>query len=388
MAASIFQAFRIIFGLIIAVFVLYFFLTYAGVYGETEEARIQNSIAKNFVATINNVYQSGTQFSFTQFGESPLDFDIFLDTEYNPPIHWPGISLGTTAGKVTLTVPTLLIPGDDVVVYRDSVNLGWWEFYFVEALGNTAVIFVPLDDSDDAIGLIRKIVDSMPSTEYVQGEAPKVTFGLCGGGTLYYDDLCGGRCEKDGFNELLNNGIGSVSQLFSACTAGLPANSRLVTVSGSCNSEDYSSGVCIEMPGSSGTAEAHIKGSGETYLCKNVLDLLALITGGDEQTVHGFRGSNYYTYVNDMFREQVLIAAQMMSGRAELLAGTSPEYSTFKDIMDSIADVLSEPDYYETHSSVDNLLGLFEQADDVFYSLLSQGLEYKEYAKCPAEIGL
>jgi len=377
MAATIYQAFRIMFGLILAGFILYFFLSYSGVYGETEEMRIRSEIVKNFRSAINDVYETGIPIAFTQFGESNFEFELFLDAEYNPPINYPGIREASITGTVTMFMPVIFLPGDEVYLYRESVDLGWWNFYFIEALSDVAVIFVPVDSGDEVMELIEDIVDSMPSTSQVQ--RPKVTFGFCDGPTLYYEGLCDEyRCERYEFEDLIEAGYPSDA---SECTADLSDSHRLVTISQSCTPIYVSSGVCIEPPDSNDMGYAYIAGSSKSYVYKNMLDLMAIVIGGDESTVYGITGENYYDYENNIFTEHIRTASEMMLTRATLLEvepGTRlecvPIYSEMKTIMTSVKNSLVS-DYHENHGKVIALLSLFEQAEQRHQSLAGMGCE-------------
>jgi len=384
MAATIFQAFRIMFGLIIAGFVIYFFLTYAGQYAEAEEDKIKTDIIKNFITAVADVHRTNVPVTFTQFAESGLEFDLSFDADYNPPEHYPGII--SNVPTRTMLIPILLVPGDKIYIYRQSVDLGWWNFYFIEALSDVAVIFV-LDDTNEVLEIAENIVSAMPSTSDVQALSPKVTFGFCDGHDLYYNDLCDGhRCEMNEFLQLINSGY--VTDSSSPCTAELPYNTRLVTISDSCSQTYAEKGICIRTPDILEVGYAYIAGSSESYVYKNrfglnKLDLLALITGGDEDTIYGITGENYYEYANDMFTEFITTASEMMANRAELLAGepgTDPEcvplYSTLALTLTSIKNMLvSNPEYYKSHASVDNIYSLFEEAETQYYSLVGKGCE-------------
>jgi hypothetical protein len=114
MAATIFQAFRVLFGLIIAGFVVYFFLSYAGVYGGTEETKIKTDIVKNFASALNDVYETNVPISFTQFGDSQFDFDVFLDTDYSPTVHYPMIVESSIIIDRIIYMPLILLSGERI----------------------------------------------------------------------------------------------------------------------------------------------------------------------------------------------------------------------------------------------------------------------------------
>ncbi len=363
-----------IFGLIIGGFILYFFLSYATNYASTEEFRIKDEIITSFVSTTQDVYNTNVPVSFTEFGESGLDFDLSIDTDYNPPVHFSGIR--SAAGTTTLNIPLIMLPGDYVYIQRECVDMEWWSFCFLEALSDMAVIFVPVENDEDTKLLIEDIVNAMPATN--QLHAPKVTFGFCDGSDVSHNTLCSGTvCERYNFGDQIK-GIEASSK----CTAELPDNYRLVTISDSCSSSYVSRGVCLRPPDEHGIGHAYIAGStGETYIYKNTLDLIALITGNDESTIHGITGHNYYTYVNDMFSDFVATASEMMSNRANLLAGKpgiNPEchYSGFSAKLDAISTFLSSnPSYYTDYTDTLEMVSLIEEARSSYVTLDNKGCE-------------
>jgi len=374
MTATIFQAFRIMFGLILAGFFLYFFLSYAGVYSETEESGIRLDIIKNFKSAIEDVYKTGVSVTFSQFGESGMDFDLSFDADYNPPAHYP--SLVSNVQSVRLMPPSIIVPGDEVFVYRTYFSLGWWKLYFVEALPDMAVIFA---STDAGKGLVNDIVSHMPSTGQAQVD---VTFGFCDEGDLYYDSLCdGGSCERTGFQDFLDSGFYSSSV---ACTATLPESHRVVTISGSCSSAYAGEGVCLTPPDESGIGYAYVHGSQEQHVYRNIFDVLSLVLGGDEGTMQGITGERFYRYSTNVFREHIRFAALMTANRVGMLAaelGTGPEcvddYLALGNTLESISTLLAG-DYGDYSDSIE-LAQLLGQADAEYESLLSKGCEVREY---------
>jgi len=376
MTSTVFQAFRLLFGLILAGFILYFLLSYSGAYGAGEESRIKNDIIKNFITAANDVHQTGVPVSFTQFGESDLDFDLRLDATFTPPTHYPGLE--STEITKTLLIPILLLPGDDVYLYRESANIGWWIFYFTEALSDVSFIFVQLDSSTGATDVIASIVDALPQSNY----KPEINFGFCDGNDLYYYDLCDGqRCTRNDFDNLVG-----VYQASSKCTAELPLNHRLITVSSACSASDYDEGVCITPSDSNGIGEAFIKGSAETYFYKNrfglyKLDLLALVIGGDESNIFGITGENYYQYINNMFSEHIKTASDTMIARSNIMADSLimsqdciQQHSSFALILGSIYTLLSNnPQYYNDYSDTNEFLSLLAEADNAYDLLDNYG---------------
>ncbi|MFQ5647980.1 MAG: hypothetical protein ACE5FW_01975, partial [Candidatus Aenigmatarchaeota archaeon] len=101
---SVYQMFKIVTGLIISGFILYFLVSYAGVYAGTQEDIQRALIQRNFFRVVQDVYYTGTPFTFTDFARAQLDISI-------DPTEPAG--LVTKLGKFPFPVPMIFAPGDE-----------------------------------------------------------------------------------------------------------------------------------------------------------------------------------------------------------------------------------------------------------------------------------
>jgi len=359
---SLYTAFKIIFGLVVAMAIFIIIFTFLGNYidiqGESQKAQIVSS----FLKSSGDVLTTGNSLTFTDFSqeEMTMSFDI------NEP---PGIL--SELGKTTVEFPLFYSPGDELFISRNHLNLGWWRFYFVEALPRMQVLFSVSDNSEESWDVVREIVETLPSTGFFE---PKTTFGLCDDDSI---DECGGNnCEREDF---LFNIIDP--PILSYCSIPkMPQGSILVTVASSCTT--INRGVCFETPDSKGIGNLYIRGE-LIGLYKDPLDIVAAIIGGERPDIYGNSGKTLFRYKNNVYREELLLASKLMASRAQIILGDYPEasvcrqlYYSFSNTMSSLSSLLEDEDYYKDYSTVSSLVELLNQAESSHQNLVTGGCDY------------
>jgi hypothetical protein len=152
---SLYQLFKIIFGLVISGFTLFVILNFTGVYIGIQEDSQRAAILKNFIKTAGDVYISGNPAGFDDF--SRQDFTLSFD------ISEPE-GIVSQAGKTPVFFPLFLSPGKRLFIYRNELDLGWWKFRFIEAMPRTRIFFNPRSASPEAWELVRSIVLVLPDS--------------------------------------------------------------------------------------------------------------------------------------------------------------------------------------------------------------------------------
>ncbi len=358
---SLYQMFRLIFGLVISAFILFAIIYFLGAYTGLSESSQKAEITSNFLKTSGDVYSTGNSVSFTDFAGK--DFTITFDATE------PG-GLVSSAGKTPLHFPLFPRIGGEVLIYSGSLDMGWWEFRFVEALPRTRVLFNPAVQDWD---LISGIVGFLPDSEFFE---PAITFGFCDGQSVQ-ERLCGSDfCEKDDFLRGLASPPGPVNP----CTADLPPDAILVTVARECASE--SRGICLTPPDPDGIGTISLR-SGETMLYKDPLDIVAAIIGGPGKDIYGNSGKSLHKYKNDAFRKEVALAAAIMANRALLLeeehtpgSECQAVLADFLDTMRSLEALLLDEGYYVSQETSRNLLALLREAKSEHETLVERGCDY------------
>lgn len=375
---SVYQLFKIVTGLIISGFILYFLISYAGVYAGTQEDIQRALIQRNLFRALQDAYYTGTPFAFTDLGRVNLDMTI-------DPTEPAGIV--TKLGKFPFPVPVIFVPADELFLYRSGLDLGWWRFNLVYAVPQTTVLFTPLDTSEATWEVIRKAVQNMPDTT---GFEPKVTFGFCDGPDIL-QNFCGANqnmpCERDYFLISIQYTSGTA---FSACTAALSRNQKLITIAPECAGFQ---GVCAEPPDQNGIGNLYINGE---FIgpYKDGLDIAAAVFGGTEKDIYGVGGKKLYTIKNRAFARRVGLAARTMARgfeltaekiRSEVSAGKLSKdsdayaclafYDNLTTVLTDLAGFLENWDYAD-YRAAKELLGRLEAARAEYAELVNRGCEY------------
>ena len=359
MTTSVFQMFKIIAGLLMSVFIIYFAVSYSGTYTQVQSGISGNQELRDFVETSRNVYLTGnpSNFKFTK----------------KPTFNYESGSLGSIVyGQATAYPknPILFSAGERIFIDSNSLGLGWTDYKFTEAMPETHVILNPLDTSPQTMQLLQDTTLLMPSTAYFK---PDVVFGFCDSGSIAYN-FCNGWCERDDFSfYLLTPGLS-----FGECTAAMPPGYMLLTAAEDCTGK---AGVCIGPPDSNGMGLAFA--DGRQMLYKDPLDIAALVIGGAEA----------YDYKNSDFAETIAFESAAEAARARLLEARlkgllasgsldprsnpgkcAQAYSNFAASLDAVGQGL-EKGYHTDPAKAVAAANALKQAKLAFGSLKSLGCE-------------
>ncbi|MBI4020316.1 MAG: hypothetical protein HY367_03205 [Candidatus Aenigmarchaeota archaeon] len=337
---TVYEIFKMIFGLVASVFILYFLITYAGGYAGTQLSAQRISITRDFLTASENVYLSGVPFIFDGFGRQ--DFEYSLDASGTQ----PQIEFGS--GQLPVRVPLFFSPGKELYIERKELDLGWWKFGFAMATPEMDIIFNVQDPEgmDAAVGI---------ASLFPESQEPEISFTLCDGAELEGPygqfDFAGSR------SPVIRNIRPALP-----CSASLQKGSILVTISSSCSSS-MQAGICIRP--SDGTA--FISGSQKEYIYKDSLDLAALVLGGDRKDLFGnYIAETLYTYKNRVVGSELRLASVVLEGKARLLEGRDADcdYSRLVSSLRELRAIVSGKDYYlsrHTGYTDANLLLMAEQ---------------------------
>jgi len=364
---SIYQVFKLIFGLIVSAVMLFFLINYSSIYGSTQADINRALIMKNFMKAAQDVYMTGNPTNFSDF--SRLEFDLTFRGSSDPAV------IKSNTGyvpNIPVRIPLFFVPGREVFIDRNHLDYDFWKFYFVEAVPETIIIFTITGADNEYEELTESIVRLLPSTTYF---TPKVLFGFCSGTTLIKPCGIDDFCEREQFDA-----SGYILQQPCTNTELSAKKYRLVTISIACN--PASRGICIEPRDDNWMGDAYMSGS--RYLYKDAADLVALIIGGEEEDIFGtVQGEMFYNYKNKVFRERLLLASKIFSQRANLIrnhpqsnSDCREDYLNFADALVDIQDALSEPDYYTSRSIMLDLISSIGAAEDYYNSLIGKGCEY------------
>lgn len=350
---TVYQAFKIILGIIASMFIIYFLINYSGVYSQIQGTFQRNVVVKNFLETVNNVYLTGIPVNYNDF--SKVDVDLYYRAKE--------AVLGFSGGSFPVRFPLLLKPGKRLYIYRNALNYGWWKFYFIEALPDIDIIFNPLEE--DTENLVRGIVKVFPSTMIT---GPKLRFGFCNGTSVG---------ERYGQHDFLNM-IYDLPVL-EKCNAKLGKKQVLVTISGNCNQYFIDNGICLTKS-LEGTGYAFINASDEVYLYKDPVDVAAMIIGGNERNEFGVLAESLFVHKNNMFRDELLVATKVIGRRAFLVsqnianADCSRKFMDFRDVLLEINGMVLEKEYYR-FEDVKNLQTKLSESKDLYMELVNMGCE-------------
>jgi hypothetical protein len=248
---SVFQIFRVLMGLIIFIFVLFFFLRISEMYTTTQllGSKLEAISTFDYVAMIT--YTSGNPAIFPGFE----DFETLV---YEPP------KIKSEAGQKTLSVPVFFIPGEgEISLDRRCLDFGWFRWCIVFALPDSSkILFTPLENTPATRELIRDVVSNLPGS---------LEFGFCNGG----DARSAGRVEFLGY---LDSETGVT---YEPCRVGFPEHYRLVTVSASTGFPgNFTGNHIIITPGERLAYVGNSTEDLEPRPYEDGLDLAVFITGG------------------------------------------------------------------------------------------------------------
>ena len=112
---SVFQLFKIIFGLIASGFILYFAVHYISSYSYTQHAIQKAKVINNFIETAQDVYLSGNYINFTQFAR--YHFTPYFDTRKPEGLY------SKDTDKISVNFPLFISPGEELFIDRKHICL-------------------------------------------------------------------------------------------------------------------------------------------------------------------------------------------------------------------------------------------------------------------------
>jgi hypothetical protein len=369
---TIYRVFQIILGIILSTFILYILIYYAGSYALVGEQTIRLKTLDVFLQDVDNVYFSGNSINFTKFSRD--DFTSCHPRATNPPRLYCYID-GESYETEQLLTPVFTRLGEDVLITRNSLDLGWTKLDFIEALTGMRIIFNPLQSDDDTWNLMKDVVMSFPETT---GLSPKLTFGFCDGNEII-EETQGDLWERDYFFRILTQPRDGLT--FSPCSASLSHNQVLFTLSNSCSPTFANSGLCISPP-QDGVGYAYIAGSSKDYVYKDPVDLAALIIGGERKNEFGDHvGEEIWEYKNQIFLDRTYLSAKVMERRNDFVTQHLPEEqqecsTTYLELKISLASImdLANKDPYK-FDDMTSLKAELDHAKDLWLDLLNMGCE-------------
>lgn len=357
---TVYQAFKIILGIVASVFILYFLLNYSGTYSQIQGTFQKNIIMKNFLDISNNIYLTGIHLNYSDFSR------VKMNMYYRPKER----ILGFSGGSFSVRFPLLMRPAGKLYIYRNSLDYKWWKFYFVEAFPDMDVIFNPLEDDDDTWNFLIDVVGTFPSTS---DTGPKVRFGFCDGNVISE------MFERDYFRGLLQDAIHSSDIYFEECNATLSKRHTLVTISQDCDQYLTNNGICMKLP-DKGIGYVFINSSDTAYVYKDPVDIVAMIIGGNEKGVFGVLAEDLFIHKNNMFRNEMLTATKIIGQRAMIVSRNMDiecrnRFLDFRNILVEVNRVLLDDEYYRNTGTIEKMRRLLEESEDKFNYLVDGGCE-------------
>ena len=347
-STSLYDIFKIIFGIVASVMILAFVLNYTDVFSSLQKGAQSAKTVENFKKAAEEVYLTGNPSEFGGFSRIWPEIS-FLANEDPPAISY-------ASGRSAILTPVLFSPGSDILITRATEDYGWWRFDSAIALPETVIVFNPVESSQENTDIIYGIAGIF-SASYAY--SPNVTFGVCSGSSIdAYMDYSG-----------LDYRLKSAAAL-EKCEAEMPENFRLAAFSSDCTGF---SGVCF-----AGNA-AHI--GEDTFAYSDALDMAFLIIGGDKEDVFGStKGANLFKYKKRVFAERISLASQIASKRLGLIipelksamdsinagdfgdAACSAKYSRISGMIDSAISRLSSGNVNAAGSLMESIEAEYEEA--------------------------
>jgi hypothetical protein len=369
---TVYRLFQMIMGIILSAFILYILISYAGSYAGVGKDAERLKTLDVFLQDADNVYFSGNPINFSRFSRD--DYTSCHPRPTTPPKLWCFINERSYESE-QLLIPLLMKPGNEVLITRNSIDLGWTRLDYIEALTGTRIIISPLAEDDASWGLLKDLVLALPDTS---GHYPKLTFGFCDGSEII-EDTHGERWERDYFSRILAQPRGGLS--FSPCTSNLSYDQVLVTLSPACSPGHPGPGICVSPP-QEGVGYAYIPGSPKAYVYKDPVDLAALIIGGEKRTVFGdFVGEETWEFKNQLSLDSISLAARFMERRCGFVMQHHPPgqedcANTYLELQGSMASLkeLAQGDPYDI-SAMSSLKTELDRSRELWTTLLNKGCE-------------
>lgn len=350
---STFDVFKIILGIIISVFILFALLRFAGSYTEIGESGRQVSVMINLKTSIENVYTTGVSADF-----ETKESEMILG--YRPPY------IETKASFVDMDpVPLFLVPSEKLSINRNEYDVGWWKFYFIEALPETNILFVPLGSGGKTLPVAGNITRFLPSTENTH---IKTNVGIGCNGTEFWFGW-----ERYKFIDLILPRLMATDLSLGTCENAeyfRDKGFRMVTIAE--DAEEAKDADFVVNPVDEDTGYVYIK-SGEDYekyIYKNGLDIVALLLGG----------GRLYNYSNQKFFKELEVAIDISTRESNILMD-DPHFSQrcgatlldFVQTLDLIKDLIPKAKESAKEEDIVEFVNYMKESEKKYRELDSLG---------------
>ena len=293
---SVFQIFKIIMGLILAGFFLFFLLRFSGIYTEFQGGQNQLDAIRALERTARDVVIYDVPVEFKGFSR----WDRRGELSYEPPfVYASGIE-----SKVT-GVTLFMVPGGSMNIYRGGLDFGWRKFAWAAALPQMKVYYNPANCTSDCWDVMEKVTMMFP-----QGQ-PSTGFGFCNGSGITE------AVDRDYLAVRLGAAASDPAQpgpAFLPCSYRPKKNEIVVSFVGS---ETYPESGFALQPLGNGTSRVYFRSVNDmngrveyrSFMCADALDVFALVTGGEKA----------FRYKNERLASEISTAAKKEAGRAKLV---------------------------------------------------------------------
>ena len=361
---TVYRLFQIIMGIILSGFIFFILISFAGDYASLGREGVRLKTLDVFLQDVDSVYFSGNPVVFREFTR---EYSSCHPTPDSPP-RLSCYAEGSLMESEALLVPVFTRAGDDTLITRNSLDLGWTRLDYVEALSPLTVVFNPLDDDDDTWETMEGIARAFPDTT---GQEVMVGFDLCDGASLLIEENKGKPYERNVFLNL----ISAERSALTKCMKSMSDDQLLVTISPACSSGFAGSGICVQ-PSLTGVGHAHISGQAESHVYKDPVDIAALIIGGSRKNVFGeAAGEETWRFKNEFMLQSIRTAARVKEKQVGMLASLSStndecrsNYNALSSSLSGIA-ALSGGDY-NAHADMAMLSSELDNARSLWNGLL------------------
>ena len=370
MTQSMFEVFKIVLGIIVAGFFLYFMLQFAGLYATTETKSAEIQEYKNLKKLVEDTY----------IYNIPTNFDLKKPPLLSAP---PFISEGSGI-SVNPSILFFFQPEKRLVVYRGSLDYGFWNMYFVGALPELRVLYSLGEYELDHYSLLNNLTDLFPHSI-----DPQIDFGLCDGDVELVsksrDDFLRGikGIIKSKQPEVLKRD----GKELVLCTADFQKPKTKVIITKLKDLPIPENGFVVKMPVSGKIGSVSFKGkdkdgrlSDYKLVYKDALDIFSVIVGGVEA----------YKFKNKLTFENLLAFSKEEARRANVLATTLsdpnlkkqacvPIYTKLRTKIDgefkTFLESVLKLENYNNPAEMERFLKLMEEISSIYDELKTKSCE-------------
>ena len=366
MASDIFEIFKIVLGIIIAGFFLYFMIQFAGLYTSTEAKSAEMQEYKNMKKLIEDTYIYSV----------PTNLDLQKPPLFAKP---PYVSEGS-AISVNPSILFFFKPAKRVIVYRGTADYGFWTLDFVGALPETRILYNFVVYDTEHYSMIQNLTELFP-----QSADPPIGFGFCNSSL----ELVGK--SGDSRDDFLKP-IRSQAKIKS----GTPQNLNLLPCTASFQSPKLKviitktdlpvpqDGFVIKLPETgkkAGTISFMEKNRNEiiepkTLVYKDALDIFAAIVGG----------SDGYNYKNKLMFDGLLLFEMSEAKRANMLIqlysdpalkkeSCQPLYNSLGLAFKSKLEPILKAKTYSSQTDMENMMVVMGEINKIYSDLKKRGCE-------------